>query len=1333
MIDTDHIRQLFSAMGLDYDTGNTVAPTFSTKPPSPKWTSILFEVESGLTIYHLITKEKSITAIRTFMNGISREHYIIVVSLANYDYLFIKNYNKDSKIKYHTYPLRTDSEYGKAISIFRKYNITADILTAHANLSDIVKDMISSSESFTNRGLFSTYYLEKRVFKELIRKKRNMEKEASPILDVLQRGTSIKNVTSILESLGYDLKKTDNGYRLLINNNDTSRIIVTNHLELDVKHDDLIPSVKAVAALQNYEWVMLTNGKIWRMYSSKVSSSSTNYFELDLEQVDDLKDERIQYFVAVFSAKSLLKKNGESHLDLIHEGSVGYSTELEVDMRGKIFDGEMFVTLVRGVLDHNMSKEYQHHDLNDAKKKAVRILYRLLFILYAESRYLLPIDNSKYKEVSVLSIRDNLESFANDQESTTCWSNLKQLFSGINKGNPEFNLPQYGGKLFEESDIDHLSIRNRFLVTVIRNLTEKDGEKIDYQSLGVRHLGSIYEALLEYDVVQAKNDIVRVDDKIIEADFASDINAKPTSFIQKNDIYLSNQAMARKITGSYFTPEAIVKYLVKSGLEPIFEKRSAQFAKEMIKFRSGDNKSKECCNDIMLDLKVLDPSMGSGHFLVTVADDITRWIMQLIDKYPDAPIVQIIETHRNNVIKHQKNAGIQLNRDLLTSNSILKRIVMKQCIYGIDINELSVELTKLSLWLDSFTIGMPLATLRHHIRCGNALIGLHDDSNPKSNSLDKYINPVVKSAGSILHNISTNPDLISDDLDNDDRRMIEFYDRIDPTKKELDARCTHIIQQNTNNDTILTMRENHKIFHWQLEFPDAFTYIRPGFDLIVGNPPWESITPNIDEFFPRHDPSFRSYSTSYKKQVVRTLCENPDIMEEFNNYKVHIKEQSKFFRHSEQYVLRGSGTLDLWKLFLERILKLLTKDGTTSIVIPSAILANYGPKLLRKQLLLNMQIMSLYVFENKKKLFSKVHSSYKFVLLTAVNSKPSSNFKAAFNLHDIKSLYGLVEQEKFLMMTINLIKLTSRDVYAIPELRNNQDTQIHDWIYNNHGIVKDGLDDGCYTIHYIQEFNRTKDSELFRRDGRGWPLIEGKKFHQFIPDFVNPEFTIFPDDGLAKTKNHKKYMNKNKDIHNECMLAFRNVASSTNLRTMIACLLPPNRFFTHSCNVVVLHHNRSVILNDIYYDKILYLAAIFNSTTFDYLIRQRVDINLSYYMVDSIAIPQDTCSLLASQIIHHSKMLSMQHEDYAKIRKKYKYRITKLNKQQRSKIMAKLDALVARQYGISREQYQYILSTFKQTQQNIDSENLTWGNKDIQALNYEIQQRALKEYDKISN
>ena len=452
----------------------------------------------------------------------------------------------------------------------------------------------------------------------------------------------------------------------------------------------------------------------------------------------------------------------------------------------------------------------------------------------------------------------------------------------------------------------------------------------------------------------------------------------------------------------------------------------------------------------------------------------------------------------------------------------------------------------------------------------------------------------------------------------------------------------------------------------------------------------------------------------------------------FDDYTNRIEEQSRFFKESGQYVMRGKGDTDMWKLFLERMMGLLAEGGMLAVVVPSAILTNEGAKDLRKAML-GMKMVSMYEFENRKRVFPEVHASYKFVLLTSSNSKSAPNFRAAFYLHDIASLDGKVEWEKFLTMPMELIQLTSPDILAIPEVRNRKDVDILNHVYKRHTCVRDGLDNGKYTIGFIREIDRTNDSRLFRRDGRGWPLVEGKNFHQYVPDYRQSEFTVLPKDGLQRTKRVSQYKTKTKEIHELSRLAFRGVASATNIRTMISCILPPHRFFSDTSQLVLVHYNNNLLLNNEHNKKILYLAAIFNSMVFDYLIRLKSNTRMNFFIVNAIAIPQDTRSNLARKIVELSATLTIQNEDFVEMAKSLQFKVKKLSLQQRIKTVAEIDALVAHHYGLERNQYEYILSTFRPKRQNSDLDDTAeWSDNTVHAINYKVKKQALNFYDKMS-
>ena len=274
-----------------------------------------------------------------------------------------------------------------------------------------------------------------------------------------------------------------------------------------------------------------------------------------------------------------------------------------------------------------------------------------------------------------------------------------------------------------------MQIKTKYLVSAIKELTEIEGKGIDYQNFGVRQLGSIYESLLDYTIKQAENDLVVIKDEFLDFTFASNLNTKPSRVIEKGDLYLSAGGLARKGTGTFYTPEKIVKFLVQKGLQPIFVDREKKFIQAIEKWRrTKTEKDATLSTNCLLDIQAVDPAMGSGHFLVIIVDEITKWIMSILQRYPDAPLADEIGKDRSKIISEQNKCGITLDTDLLAFNVVLKRKVMKRCIFGVDVNPLAVELAKLSMWLDSFTIGTPLTFLDHHIRCGDSLIGLWIDS-----------------------------------------------------------------------------------------------------------------------------------------------------------------------------------------------------------------------------------------------------------------------------------------------------------------------------------------------------------------------------------------------------------------------------------------------------------------------------------------------------------------------------------------------------------------------------------------------------------------------------
>jgi hypothetical protein len=943
-----------------------------------------FALELPLTFYYVLAPGGNLTQVRSLSLGIGKENFVILAECDDQVVLVLRRSKKDDNAPLPV-PLRKEEDFERAVSAIRRFNFLSDELTAHSSLYQVVDLLRAGAERyFTNRGLFSNYYLKERLSECFSKRDRRPPREAAGLLARFDGEFPAvwEKAVRVLEALGYSVEiLSGTGYAEYALRSRGRRLdvacVVADVDSLDVKvGNKAAPSYQAVAALKRSTWVILTNGRLWRLYSSRVSSASTNYFEVDLDGIVTETDARLVYFVSLFSSSSFVLRAGVTDVDLVFDEGIKHAQGVENELRQKVFDGGLFLNLVKGVLDLSSSKMYSQEELDQAKTLALKLLYRVLFTLYAESRRLLPLENARYKDYALEFLRPRLVSFEKEPKGHSVWDILRNLFRMISKGDVEANLPQYDGALFEDDPaLDSTELENEFLVPALRDLMESEGRGIDYQNLGVRHLGSLYEALLEYSVRQAKQPLVMYKEEILDAKFAEDLKQKPLGFVEKGELYLSVKGLARKGTGSYYTPDENVTFLVKKGLEPHFKAREEQFKADLQRLppssKPRDLELEKKCTEDLLGLKVVDPAMGSGHFLVAVVNEITRWIIDLLREYPDAPLMREIEEFRKSIIEEQRKRGIRLDEDLLTDDVILKRMVMKRCVYGVDINPLAVELAKVSLWLDSFTIGTPLTFLDHHIRCGDSLIGLWIDSIGSrvfDTTLELWTGTVSTAGASLVEAVVMPADLTVEQV----TQSREAYETIKEKTRSLgvllDVFTASVIDPDLGtkvpkNLTLIeeTCKKNrerpkwwnlveealklsgkYKSFHWELEFPDAFTKEKRGFDLIVMNPPWDVVIPEDDDFFASYYPGIRRITSKLEKQkITNSLLKQAEIKRAYEGYKQLIESRNDFYLHSGLYAKRGREHANLWKLFMERAFCLTQKDqGTISVVIPSSIVTD---------------------------------------------------------------------------------------------------------------------------------------------------------------------------------------------------------------------------------------------------------------------------------------------------------------------------------------------------------------------------------------------------------
>ena len=618
------------------------------------------------------------------------------------------------------------------------------------------------------------------------------------------------------------------------------------------------------------DWGILTNGRQWRLYHRQTSYRLDSFYEVDLAALlsenGDL--DSFCYFYCLFRREAFtLGGDGKSFLDTVLEGSQQHTVGVSDDLKNRVYDA--LRRLIDGFLDFPRNRfDRANPPLDEIHTNSLILLYRVLFILYAESRGLLPVENPGYAaRYSLAALAETVHETLDRGDLiiptiSDYWARLRGLFTLINDGWDDL-IPQYNGGLFNPAYhlfLEENELGNKALTQVIELLTRTEhGERIAYRDLDVRHLGNIYEGLLEYQPQIAFEDLVIVSKKGNET-VAPKSSPKQEVAYREGEVYLLTDKGDRKATGSYYTPDYIVRYIVENTLAPLCEGKTV---------------------DEILSLKILDPATGSGHFLVGVVD----YLAEELITHPDAP-------HMTETASEE------------TELAYWRRRIVESCVYGVDLNPMAVELAKLSLWLHTVAKGDPLSFLDHHIRCGNSLIGARIENLSHLPELKKsrretsetqtefqmafpFTDRVATAIGHYLlieETESHTADQIHAKEHEFDiaQQMLRFHKGVadlwtsvyfgnDVSRSTYQQALSTLRSQNTDTlEDLHSYRRAQEIatekrfFHWEMEFPEVFRdkYGRekdnPGFDAVIGNPPYirESGNKPLFEFIQKAE-SFR--------------------------------------------------------------------------------------------------------------------------------------------------------------------------------------------------------------------------------------------------------------------------------------------------------------------------------------------------------------------------------------------------------------------------------------------------------------------------------------------
>jgi len=1194
-------------------------------------------------------------------------------------------------------------------------------------------------------------------------------------------------------------------------------------------------------------WGILTNGAMWRLYSTKSSRPFEDFVELPLAEALESGDEReYALFERFFHKGSFVPEEEHCETDdsKKNEAAGVYKCRLDRDKeasedtldrhvkRPLLYQvDEVLQYLCNGFIADTPKKgeEYTEPERKEIFESAVKLLYRCLFFFYAEARRLLPSERGKaetYEKHSIHALCTEANKFhwgkRKDHDGYDLWQHLKGLVNAVNDGDPEYGIMGYNGGLFDDEEEKFLGkhkLRNDFLSRALyllayvepQNGNPDEEREIPYADLEVRHLGELYENILEYNVVIAdapfnrwmtkKGPVLR-----LESDGKPSNDARLPTKIKKGDVFFAQTALERKQTGSYYTPEPLVRFLNERAIiDPLREKFDSHYRRRFDEFldqaRSGYDESarqgatrsavaliERFVNEELLHFKVCDPAMGSGHFLVDASNQMSGLIVELLAEIPSMN-------------------GVQANAT--SDPNHWRRLITRHCLYGVDLNPLAVNLARLSLWLNCFATNHRLTFIDHHLRRGNSLIGIRSldqlrdipqrkkESNKKEKPQLKFnfddIASGLAEAAKAVKSITEIPE------DDTDRQKAMYDEASEKTKAKLAPMAdlftaylmddvireeeyrylfVHLAKgEDISNISNTQLREvlyrvegyadKHNFFHWSLAFPDVFAEDgKGGFDATVGNPPWDVLTPNSIEFFSAYDVDFRKYKKKKSDQIAKQLMENNNaIKRRWEDYYKTIEQQRSFIREPLAYQFLGEGDINTYKLFIERFFNLLSKFGWMSIVVPSGLYTDQGCKSVRELFLTKAKIRSLYGFENRwPTVFNAVDGRFKFVAFTVRKGGMTHSFRCAFMEHDPERLDSI--DCNALEMTFEQIKQFSPDFLSMMELSNQKDIDVISLV-NNTGRFFGSSNEPGESFSIIREFDMARDNHLFhtKQDNNSVPLYEGGLFWQFDSSFSVPRYFLKKKD--VKENLPIRDVRSGWQTCDDYKLVFRAIASPTNERSLISSILPKGVACNHNVSIVLTHG-----LSKSPYFTMLYYVSLSNSFLLDYLIRIQGATYLKFGSISKLPLPTPKNeNILREFVVPRALRLLCLNEDFndlwdrvfkedwsspnfwypksgrldygpmneREIRQKIGDAASSLTKEwgphcgvhnrtpdrrdtgDRAQLRAEVDAYVAHLYGLSREDFAYILDTFPVLKR-----------KEEQAFGeYMSKRKCLEEYDRI--
>lgn len=949
----------------------------------------------------------------------------------------------------------------------------------------------------------------------------------------------------LLQKLGYSIDRLDN-LTLLLRGGDRRRALAVLLDQTEVpeagtaRFNNLSPVSYALskADSESLDWVVLLQGDRLRLYPTKADvgvgrrAATETYVEL---QTSLLSDDQIAYLPLLFSADAL--KSGGTVQRLL-EDSKRFAVDLAKGLRERIYT-TVVPKLAEGVVAARNLRNPTADDLDLTYRMALTILFRLLFVAYAEDRDLLPYRyHEPYRRRSLKQKAQELAEHARAltaaSSGTSHWDEVVRIWTAIDQGDDELRIPPYNGGLFTRDPVvspsgaalAKIKLANPVFEPALKDLLLVDLNPVDFRSLSVREFGTIYEGLLESELSIAEQDLA-LDNK---GSFVP-VKRNAVAVVKKGDIYLHDKSGARKSSGSYFTKSFAVEHLLDRALVPALNDHLSRIAKL----------DEVDAAEAFFDFRVADIAMGSGHFLVAAVDRIEKAFRDYLAKPNGKGAVGVrAELQR---LKEAAKAQLGDMADEMTfeDSQLLRRLIARRCIYGVDLTPLSVELARLSIWIHTFVPGLPLSVLDHNLVNGNALIGVGtiQQIREKFEAAGTSLFPVdadnlLGQAERPLKRLANLSDATMKDVAHaraameearlavgDTKALCDIITAqgIDPEVKYqfenwADDRAT--IQAHPMRHKALEVLDGLKVFHFPVAFPEVFLRRRPGFDVILGNPPWEKVHVEEHAFWARHFPGLRGLpSRDQHAEMERMRKSRPDLYADFEREVEQSDRVRELLTSSGAYPGMGSGHPDLYKAFCWRFWNLTTYPaGRIGVVLPRAVFSSKGSELFRKAVFSNSAQVDLTTLSNRGGwVFDEAEHRYTIALVIITRGAP--NGKTIALRGPFSNLTSFTEGQSSRPAKFSAEDVASwNDTVSLPLLPKETSLGVFEQLRSASRL--DFNDKKSWRARPEQEINSTSQASLFDLKSEHcpdgfWKVYKGESFDIWTPDtghyfaFADPE------------------------------------------------------------------------------------------------------------------------------------------------------------------------------------------------------------------------------------